>query len=191
MLSILPEADTKGFIPDWAAELRDTDQIWMKVAQKGVEAFVAQAMVQKVPFAMETVFSHWQVQEDGTIDSKIRLIEQLQDAGYFVLLVFVGLSNSALSVARVSTRVESGGHAVDTHKLLERFPRTRMAICNGLSVADAAILNDNSLDEKRAYSVCRIQLKAEEVFDIRREGEPPKAITEWLNVVSPMEEGAG
>jgi len=188
MLSILPEADGKGFIPDWAATLRDTDQSWMRVAQKGVEAFVAQAMVHKVPFAMETVFSHWQVQDDGAVDSKIRLIEQLQDAGYFVLLVFVGLSSASLSVARVSTRVELGGHAVDTRKLLERFPRTQKAIRHALSVADASILNDNSLDEKRAYSVCRIQLKDEEVFDIRRSGQPPKAITEWLNVVSPLEQ---
>jgi len=31
----------------------------MGVAQKGVQSYVAQAMVQQVPFATETVFSYW------------------------------------------------------------------------------------------------------------------------------------
>lgn len=50
----------------------------MEVAQKGVEAFVAQAMARKVAFAMETVFSHWQPLEDGSVESKIDLIRQMQ-----------------------------------------------------------------------------------------------------------------
>ena len=49
----------------------------MRVAQKGVEAFVAQAMAQKVPFAMETVFSYWQELPGGRIASKIDLIRQM------------------------------------------------------------------------------------------------------------------
>lgn len=97
----------------------------MQVAQKGVEAFVAQAMTRKVPFAMETVFSHWIEHPGGRIESKIELIEQMQQAGYFVILFFVGLSNSQLSIARVSTRVQQGGHAVDADKLVKRFPRLK------------------------------------------------------------------
>src|SRR5271154_1481535 len=80
MLAVLPEPDAKGRLAPWAAELRDTDPSWMRVAQKGVEAFVAQAMANKVPFAMETVFSHWRKGPGGKIDSKIQLIEQMQDA---------------------------------------------------------------------------------------------------------------
>ena len=38
----------------------------MRVAQNGVQAFVAQALSQGVPFAMETVFSHWVEHADGT-----------------------------------------------------------------------------------------------------------------------------
>ncbi|MDT0510170.1 hypothetical protein [Novosphingobium sp. MMS21-SN21R] len=55
----------------------------------------------KVPFAMETVFSYWEEQPDGTVLSKIDLIEDMQRAGYFVLLFFVGLTNSELSILRV------------------------------------------------------------------------------------------
>lgn len=88
MLSILPETRP---LPAWATHLRDDDEDWMGVAQKGVQSFVAQAMVQQVPFATETVFSYWQQREDGTFASKIDTIRELQQAGYFVLLIFVGL----------------------------------------------------------------------------------------------------
>jgi len=124
MLSVLPEPDNAGFLPTWAAKLRDTDENWMRVAQKGVAAFLAQAIVNKVPFAMETVFSQWIARPDGSVSSKIDLITQMQGAGYFVLPAFVGLSSSTLSIARVRTRVDSGDHAVADDKLLSRFGRT-------------------------------------------------------------------
>lgn len=190
MLSILPEADPHSAkLTDWARTLRDQDTAWMRVAQKGVEAFVAQAMIQRVPFAMETVFSDWFEREDGTVRSKIELIEQLQVAGYFVLLCFVGLSNAALSTARVLTRVVEGGHAVDFGKLQTRFPRTQRAVAAACRVADATILVDNSLTQDRAFDVCRIQSPTEDLYDIRdgdgEGGGAEPAITEWLDVIAP------
>ncbi len=191
MLSILPEPDARGRLESWAAALRDKNESWMRVAQRGVEAFVAQAMQNKVPFAMETVFSYWIERPDGTVASKIELIEQMQAAGYFVLLAFVGLANSALSIVRVQTRVAMGGHDVPLDKLLARFGRTQLAIRAACRVADATVLVDNSLDEKSAFSVCRIQLRDDEVFDLRRTGPPVPAIRAWLNIVSPMSADAG
>ena len=65
MMSVLPDPnEDDGTLPVWAVNLRDKNPSWMKVAQRGVSAFVAQAMSQKVPFAMETVFSHWKVSSD-------------------------------------------------------------------------------------------------------------------------------
>jgi predicted ABC-type ATPase len=187
MMAVLPEPGRNGRLPNWAQTLRDTDESWMRVAQKGVEAFVAQAMTNAVPFAMETVFSHWRERPDGTAESKIALIEQMQGAGYFVLLCFVGLTSAALSIARVETRVLDGGHDVPIEKLVERFPRTQRAIRHAASIADATILSDNSLDEETAFAVCRIQLRNEEVFDLRRrEAAPDAAIRAWLDVVSPL-----
>jgi len=188
MLSVLPESVGGNILPSWAQTLRDTDENWMKVAQKGVESFVAQAMFRGVPFAMETVFSHWHVNPDGSVESKIDLIRQMQSAGYFVLLFFVGLSNAQLSIARVSTRVAQGGHAVEINRLLERFPRTQNAIRQASDVADASIFTDNSRAESSAFTVCRVQLRKREVYDIRRDGRsrPQRAITEWLDIVSPL-----
>lgn len=192
MLSVLPEPDGGNMLPPWAQTLRDTDENWMKVAQKGVESFVAQAMFRCVPFAMETVFSHWHVNPDGSIESKIDLIRQMQTAGYFVLLFFVGLSNVQLSIARVSTRVAKGGHAVEINRLMERFPRTQNAIRLASDVADAAIFTDNSRAESSAFTVCRVQIRERKIYDIRIDGNsrPPRAITEWLDVVSPLPAGA-
>lgn len=188
MLSILPEADSSGALVDWAQALRDTDLGWMQVAQSGVKAFAAHAMAAKVPFAMETVFSYWDVQEDGTVKSKIDLITDLQDAGYFVLLFFVGLANVGLSVLRVMSRVADNGHNVPQDKLIARFPRTQLAIREAARIADATIFTDNSRDEKRAFTVARVQLGEQAIFDLRV-GELTVApvILEWLDKVSPVE----
>jgi predicted ABC-type ATPase len=186
MLSILPEPDSSGALIDWAQELRDTDLGWMQVSQSGVKAFAAHAMRAKVPFAMETVFSHWKVGEDGTVESKLDLIRDLQKAGYFVLLLFVGLTNAELSILRVVTRVAEHGHGVPQEKLVDRFPRTQKAIREAAKIADATIFTDNSRSEKQAFTVCRVQLGEETVFDLRTTGDTvPRVILEWLEKVSP------
>jgi predicted ABC-type ATPase len=187
MLSVLPEVGEGKKLPSWASNLRDTDTSWMQVAQKGVEAFVAQAMAHKVAFAMETVFSHWIELSDGRIASKIDLIRQMQENGYFVVLFFVGLTSASLSMARVSTRVQQGGHAVDPARLVARFPRTQRAIGHALHVADAAILLDNSRDLDEAFTVCRVQLQDKIAYDLRDgESEVPIPIRAWLDVVCPQ-----
>lgn len=185
MLSILPEPSDDGRLVPWAARLRDRNEGWMRVAQQGVQAFVGHAMAARVPFAMETVFSYWEEQPDGRVLSKIDLITNLQAAGYFVLLVFVGLTSAEASILRVMTRVGQGGHGVDEATLRKRFPKTQRAIAAALKVADASILADNSRTEERAFTICRAQLGEMPLFDIRRQGTPPPAVSAWLNVVAP------
>jgi len=187
MLSVLPEADKERRLRFWAQELRDKNELWMKVAQNGVSAFVAQAMGMQVPFAYETVFSHWEEQSDGSIKSKIDVILGLQEAGYFVLLMFVGLTNVSLSIGRVQTRKAEGGHNVDTKKLVERFPRTQKAVRAALDVADAAILFDNSRSLALAFTPVQIRNKDTIIFDIRTVMKrKPTAITSWLDIVAPV-----
>ena len=185
MLSILPEPGDDGHLVPWAARLRDHDIGWMRVAQQGVQAFVGQAMVARVPFAMETVFSYWEEQPDGRIASKIDLITNLQAAGYFVLLAFVGLHNVAVSINRVATRVREGGHGIPVPTLRNRFPRTQKAIAAALKVADASILVDNSRTPELAFAICRVQIGPMPLFDIRRDTRPPPVIADWLDVVAP------
>jgi predicted ABC-type ATPase len=187
MLSVLPEVLDPKKLPKWASSIRDADSDWMQVAQKGVESFVAHAMGRKVPFAQETVFSYWKENKDGTVSSKIDLITSLQQAGYFVLLFFVGLRDVQLSIGRVSSRRDAGGHDVAVDRLIERFPRTQKAIGRAINVADAAILTDNSRAEELAFTICRIQIKKSVSYDIRnRQHAVPTEILKWIDKVCPM-----
>jgi predicted ABC-type ATPase len=135
---------------------------------------------------METVFSYWEEQPDGRIASKIDLIDNLKAAGFFVLLLFVGLRSPADSISRVATRVRDGGHAVPVPTLRQRFPRTQKAIAAAVKVADASILVDNSRTPDKAFTVCRVQVGPMPVFDVRRGGaRPPPVISAWLDTVAP------
>jgi predicted ABC-type ATPase len=165
--SILPEAGPSGHLVSWAAALRDNDARWQRLAQDGVQTFLGLIVDQKMSFGFETVFSHWVENPDGTVESKVDVIKNLQQAGYYVVLIFVGLHNVALSIARVSTRKAQGGHTVDEKKLRERFPRTQKAVGHALAVADMSILFDNSFGPERAFSLVRVQNGNKVRFDCR------------------------
>lgn len=177
MLSILPEERP---LPAWALKLRDEDASWMKVAQKGVEAFVAQAMANAVPFAMETVFSHCRMARSNPRSTTSRgcsrraISHSSSSSGW-------GTSSSPWRVLRC---VELGGHNVPEVKLRERFPRTQRAIAAALDVVDAALLVDNSRDLPQAFTVSRVELNKQKVYDLR-EGRAPKVIRAWLDVIRP------
>lgn len=186
MLSVLPEAGPDGHLVPWAAALRDGNRGWMRVAQQGVQAFVGHAMGARVPFAMETVFSYWEERPNGQIASKIDLIRDMQAAGYFVLLFFVGLANADLSILRVTTRVIEGGHGIDAATLRKRFPKTQKAIAAAIRVADASVLSDNSRTPAEAFTICRVQLGSMPLYDVRRGIRPPApALSAWLEIVAP------
>ena len=192
-LSILPSADRGQPLPPWAQRFRDNDERWQRLSQEAVEAFVSLVTEKRIPFAVETVFSHWRPRGDGTFESKADLIRSLQQAGYFVVLVFVGLASAHLSVLRVLTRKAQGGHDVPLQKLYERFPRTQRAVGHAAPIADMTIMFDNSRSLRRAFELVRVQRGAEVLFDCRdtryRTNERLKAIASlWLNnVVGPFE----
>ncbi|RSZ59940.1 toxin [Massilia atriviolacea] len=186
MMSILPDPAPSGFLPPWARTLRDTSQAWMQVAQQGVSAFTNSAIGARLPFAIETVFSHWNRNADGSISSKIDLIKTLQSSGYFVLLAFVGLSTVTLSIARVDTRQSRGGHAVPSDKLLQRFPRTQQAIGEAIKVADASILVDNSRSEALAFTPVHIRRRNKVIYDVRDSWKRTlRPISSWLDIIVP------
>lgn len=181
MLAVLPELDAKQRLRPWAQTLRDTDERWMLVARDSVKAFQAQAMAKQAPFAVETVFSYQKKLGNGRVASKVDDIEELKAAGYFVLLVFVGLPDVELSIARVSTREAQGGHSVPLDKLQDRFPRTQQEIKRALAIVDASILVDNGGEE---FLACVVRLGTKRLFDVRKGGAPAAAYP-WLGVVDP------
>lgn len=182
--SILPAPDPHTHrLPEWAQRLRDDDERWQVLSQQGVKAFRELVMAQRMPFAFETVFSHWRPLPNGRHESKAQDILKMRQAGYFVVLLFVGLASAELSVARVATRKAQGGHGVPLEKLLERYPRTQAAVGHAAPLADMTLMFDNSRGPEAAYSLVRAQKRRQILFDLR---DPAYAIdTELRQVASP------
>jgi predicted ABC-type ATPase len=162
--SILP---AERPLPLWAQKLRNNDERWARLSQEGVRAFRSLVMGERLPFAFETVFSHYLEHDDGRVETKCDDIVAMQQNGYFVVLVFVGLVHVNVSITRVAQRVVQGGHDVPIKKLVQRFPRTRKAIAMASQVADATLMFDNSLNELKGFSLARVQRRAEVLFDLR------------------------
>lgn len=191
-LSILPESEgNPPRLKPWAASLRDNDELWQRVSQMSVQSVVERAMEQGVSFAYETVFSYLEKQPDGSYRSKGDLILKLQKAGYAVVLLFVGLANPAISILRVETRREQGGHAVPLDKLKQRFPRTQKAIRMAASLADLTLMFDNSRTPEKAFSLVRVQTKSIVRYDCRTSNTSDKQLVSvarnWLTLVAPEE----
>jgi len=85
-------------------------------------------------FIAETVFSH---------RSKLDLIRSARGAGYQVVL-HVMLVPEELAVRRVAYRVQAGGHDVPERKIRERYHRLWPLVAQAISLADRAVLYDNS-----------------------------------------------
>lgn len=189
-LSLLPEPGADRKLRPWASRLRDDDQRWQKLAQDGVQLFMGLAMNQSMPFAFETVFSYLQRRPDGSFQSKVDLIRNLQKQGYYVVLLFVGLASVELSILRVFTRKRKGGHDVPEAKLRSRFPRTQQAIQMASGIADLTLMFDNSRDEKHAFTLARAQRKTETLYDCRdasfqQDPDLVKIAGIWLRNVAP------
>jgi predicted ABC-type ATPase len=85
-------------------------------------------------FVSETVFSH---------ESKLALIAQAQEKGFFVLLLVVCMDDPQRLLKRVSQRVNEGGHDVPAERILARYPRTLGNLRKAVRLADAALLHDS------------------------------------------------
>ena len=146
-------------------------------------------MAQKMPFAFETVFSHWKKLPDGSYESKADVIRQLRYAGYFVVLLFVGLAIPELSILRVQMRQSQGGHGVPEDRLRARFPRTQLAIRYAAPLAHRTLMFDNSRSLKDAFTLVRAQKGHKVIYDCRL--DPAAKVLSlvanvWLQHVAPL-----
>ena len=91
----------------------------------------------RLSFCTETVFS-------DPARAKLGFLAHARQRGFTVFLVFVGLVDSMLSIARVKQRVRQGGHDVPDDRLRDRFPRTLANLRAAITLVDEAFLFDNS-----------------------------------------------
>jgi predicted ABC-type ATPase len=71
---------------------------------------------QRESFVFETVFS-------DPVGDKLGFLRTAAEAGYTVLLCFIGIAGPEVSEERVAMRVLQGGHDVPQEKLTARYPR--------------------------------------------------------------------
>lgn len=74
-------------------------------------------VAQRESFVFETVFS-------DPVGDKVGFLRRAAEAGYMVVVCFIGLDSVEMSEERVAMRVSQGGHDVPTEKLAARFERT-------------------------------------------------------------------
>lgn len=85
-------------------------------------------------FITETVFSH---------PSKVELVTRLISSGYRVHLHLI-IVPVKLAVARVSNRVDNGGHSVPEDEVRDRYDRLWPLVAEAVHLAHEATVSDNS-----------------------------------------------
>jgi len=121
------------------ADLSNQMESLDRVAFEMAERLRLSLLSERLSFCTETVFSDPQ-------GAKLEFLKQACSLGYSVFLIFIGLSDSELSIARVMQRVAAGGHDVPDEKLRGRFSRTLANLRNAISIVNEAYLFDNSSD---------------------------------------------
>lgn len=114
-----------------------------EAAQIAVE-IRTQLLQQGECFCYETVFSH---------PSKIDLVANAKAQGYEVILVFIHLDMIQLNLARITQRVNEGGHHVPEEKVINRIPRLLKYIKRTLPLCDYVYILNNSRRDNPFQSI--------------------------------------
>lgn len=101
------------------------------------DALRRELVSQRESFVFETVFS-------DPVGDKLAFLQSAINAGYKVILCFIGISDPETSEQRVAMRVSQGGHDVPTEKLVARFPRTLSNLKQAIRTLPAVLVFDNS-----------------------------------------------
>lgn len=98
------------------------------------------AIEEKKDFTFETVLSsHY----------NLDILKKAKKNGYFIKCIFVLTVAPSVNVARVAARVASGGHGVDTDKIVSRYNKSLGNIKELLGICDIMHVYDNTFEPVR------------------------------------------
>ena len=106
-------------------------------AARVADALRRELLKRKESFVFETVFS-------DPMGEKLGFLREAENAGYTVVLCFVGLSSPDLSEERIAMRVTQGGHDVPSEKVKSRFPRILANLRAAVRDLSHVLIYDNS-----------------------------------------------
>lgn len=134
---------------DIAAEIdlakRDTVHVQMRAGRLALLAR-NQLLDAGRSFAIETTLSG---------HSEIDLMRCARERGFKVILVFVGVDDVGLLMARVKSRIAEGGHAVSPEAIERRYQRSMGNLECALQIADRAWVFDNNRKRGRRTLLIR------------------------------------
>jgi predicted ABC-type ATPase len=107
-----------------------------------------QLIAARESFIFETVLS-------DLVGDKIAFLKEAENAGYTVVLFFIGIPGPEVSDERVAMRVLKGGHDVPSRKLKQRFPRVMSNLKRALRELKNVRVYDNS-DLGRPYRLVTV-----------------------------------
>jgi predicted ABC-type ATPase len=145
----------------WARELN----IDAYAAARAAGATRDELVRQRESFVYETVFS-------DPVGEKVAFLKAAAQAGYTVVLCFIGISSPRVSEQRVAMRVSQGGHDVPADKLAARFPRTLANLAAAIRELPHVRIFDNE-DLRTPYRLVAI-------FEDGRVTELHKPVPKWL-----------
>lgn len=117
---------------------------YVKQAQQQTSSMLNEALEKGIDIIYETVFSH---------PSKVDLIWEAKQKGYFIRFFFVGTRSPLINARRVLKRVASKGHNVPREKIFGRYSRSYVNSVMAMRLADRGYLYDNSEEKNRTRNV--------------------------------------
>lgn len=139
-------------------------------AARVADAIRRELVKQRESFVFETVFS-------DPVGDKLAFLKEAAQAGYTVVLCFIGISGPETSEERVAMRVTQGGHDVPTLKLKTRYPRTLSNLKAALRELPYVWVFDN--DDLRT------PFRLAAVFEDGQPAKLNKPVPTWLRKVLP------
>ncbi len=119
-------------------------------AARLLDTMRAQLIDDGMGFITETVFS-------DPYGSKLDMIRSAVEAGYDVVLVYIGLMSPELSERRVDQRIAKGGHDVPRDRLASRYERSLKNLQEAIAFVPVVKLYDNSLADEPFRPVATFQ----------------------------------
>ena len=119
------------------------------VAATGMDNMEAAILVDKMrydsidkkeDFTFETVLSS---------EYKLNILRKAKAEGYFIKCVFILTTDPQINIARIQSRVASGGHNVDSSKVVGRYYKSINNIKELLEICDIMHVYDNTETPQR------------------------------------------
>jgi predicted ABC-type ATPase len=142
-------------------------------AARVTDALRRELLKQGESFVFETVFS-------DPVGDKLAFLKEAVQAGYTVVLCFIGISGPTISDERVAMRISQGGHDAPSEKLITRFPRILANLKSALRDLPHVWVFDND-DLRTPFRLIA-------VFEGGKPVRLEKAIPAWLRPLLPKQE---